>query len=110
MRHPIQAFGFGSLFVLLLVAEPARALDPSKSLTQYRHTAWLVRDGMLPGTPRVIAQTTDGYLWIGTERGLVRFDGVTFSPWTASAGPQLPDPDIMALKGSRDGGLWIGTL
>ncbi len=57
----------------------------------------------------MLAQTTDGYLWIGTSLGLVRFDGVRFVDWNPPAGQRLLDPRIFSLLGARDGSLWIGT-
>ena len=68
-----------------------------------------LRRGFLPGAPNAIAQTKDGYLWIGTEGGLFRFDGVRFVPWTAPDGKQLPSSRIHSLLGANDGSLWIGT-
>jgi hypothetical protein len=67
-------------FVCLLVGGVGRAhgLDPSRHITQYAQTAWRVQDGIFGGTPNAITQTLDGYLWIGTLDGLVRFDGVRF--------------------------------
>jgi ligand-binding sensor domain-containing protein len=61
------------------------------------------------GSPIVIAQTTDGYLWIGTNIGLTRFDGVRFASWRPPAGQRLLDSRIFSLLGARDGSLWIGT-
>jgi signal transduction histidine kinase/ligand-binding sensor domain-containing protein len=83
-------------------------LDPSKKLTQYGHTAWRLRDGYFTGTPNSIAQTTDGYLWLGTEDGLWRFDGVRFTRWNFPDGKPLDLP-VRSLLGSHDGSLWIGT-
>ena len=57
-----------------------------------------------------MAQTPDGYLWLGTEFGLFRFDGVRFLPWQPPAGQQLPDKNINSLLVTRDGSLWIGTF
>lgn len=96
-------------FVALLLATPAAGLDPSTALTQYGHTAWRVRDGFFAGPPGVIAQTKDGFLWIGTDTGLIRFDGVKLEPWRPPAGSSLPDDRIVGLLGTRDGSLWIGT-
>lgn len=87
----------------------ARGLDPGVRISQYAHRAWRVQDGAFSGAPNVIAQTKDGYLWIGTEGGLVRFDGVRFAPWIPPNGKRLPDPRITSLLGARDGSLWIGT-
>ncbi|MBV8573142.1 MAG: hypothetical protein JO319_21180, partial [Acidobacteriaceae bacterium] len=62
------------------------------------------------GTTRAIVQSPDGYLWLGTEFGLVRFDGVRFVPWRAPAGQHLPSNNIRSLAAARDGTLWIGTV
>jgi signal transduction histidine kinase/ligand-binding sensor domain-containing protein len=62
----------------------------------------------LPAPPEAIAQTRDGYLWIGTDAGLVRFDGVRFVPWASPRGEKLPSDQILNLL-SADGSLWIGT-
>src|SRR5271168_4205549 len=99
-----------ALFLLAaLAANLSSALNPSKQISQYAHTAWRTQDGLFSGTPIVIAQTADGYLWIGTNIGLVQFDGVRFVPWNPPAGQRLLDPRIFALLGTRDGSLWIGT-
>ena len=92
-----------------LAASSANALDPDKRISQYAHTAWRVQDGALSGTPEAITQTADGYLWIGTDSGLLRFDGVQFVPWTPPEGKSLPSRRVLNLLGGRDGSLWIGT-
>lgn len=94
---------------LFFVASAAWAVDPTRHISQYAHTAWRVKDGIFSGTPRVFAQAADGYLWIGTTDGLVRFDGVRFVPWVPPKGQQLPSSRINYLLGARDGSLWIGT-
>ena len=86
----------------------AFALDPSLDISQYAHTSWKVRDGFARGFIYAIAQTPDGYLWIGTEFGLLRFDGVLALPWRPPNG-QLPSNDIPTLLVTRDGTFWIGT-
>jgi signal transduction histidine kinase/ligand-binding sensor domain-containing protein len=88
---------------------PAAALDTSRQISQYGHTAWRIEDGVFAGTPNVMAQTTDGYLWIGTQAGLMRFDGVRFVSWRPPEGNELPSSRITSLLGGRDGSLWIGT-
>ena len=100
---------FGAVCLLVVLCPRAPALDPSLQLTQYTHTSWTGRDG-LKGSTRSIAQTPDGYLWLGTEFGLVRFDGVRFVPWSPPPGQHLPSSNILALLAARDGTLWIGTL
>ena len=81
-----------ALAVSLLTAlcPSAFALNPSLDISQYAHTAWTIRDGFFPGTIQTIAQTPDGYLWLGTEFGLFRFDGVQRVLWNPPAGEHLP--------------------
>jgi signal transduction histidine kinase/ligand-binding sensor domain-containing protein len=95
---------------VLLCVHTALALDPSLDISQYAHTAWKVRDGFTRGGIFAIAQTPDGYLWLGTESGLYRFDGVRAVPWQPQAGHELPSNFINNLLVARDGTLWIGTL
>src|SRR5262245_54846724 len=94
---------------VLLVPRPASALEPKTRITQYRHTAWRVEDGALESAPNAIAQTADGYIWIGTGSGLVRFDGVRFQRWTPGSDKRVFDTAVVAMLGASDGTLWIGT-
>jgi len=90
---------------LLFFAGQLHALEPTHSLKQYAHSAW---NGQVSSV-RALAQTTDGTLWIGTDSGLLRFDGVRFRPWRPPAAQQLASEHITALSAARDGSLWIGT-
>jgi len=92
----------------LALSIPAVCIDRDRRLDQLRHTAWTAKDGA-PAAVRALAQTTDGYLWLGTESGLFRFDGVRFEAYSSVSGVTLPDPDISALLAVPDGGLWIGS-
>src|SRR6266853_2863813 len=67
--------------VLLLCPPDACALDPALDVSQYAHTAWKIREGFARAPVTAIAQTRDGYLWLGTQSGLERFDGVRSVPW-----------------------------
>jgi signal transduction histidine kinase/ligand-binding sensor domain-containing protein len=87
----------------------AWAVDPSRQMSQYGHSVWRLQDGFFNGHPYSIAQTTDGYLWIGTKNGLVRFDGVRFVPWLPGLGGRTPSLRMQSLLGAHDGSLWIGT-
>jgi len=93
-------------YVLVLVGT-VYALDPSKRVTQYIHTAWRTQDGSAPAADMVsIAQTSDGFLWFTTVRGdLYRFDGVRFVPWALSANVSIRT--IRNVFGDHSGGLWI---
>jgi len=110
IRTRILAMGPGVLLIMLLVGpSSALAQDPSLDVSQYAHTAWRIRDGFSKGPIRAIAQTPDGYLWLGTDFGLLRFDGVKNTLWQPPAGLQLPSEIIHSLLVARDGTLWIGT-
>ncbi|MBV8552793.1 MAG: hypothetical protein JOY54_15975 [Acidobacteriaceae bacterium] len=85
------------------------ALNPHLDISQYAHTAW-TRDGLSLGNIYAMTQTPDGYLWLGTEFGLFRFDGIRSMPWQPPAGQLLPDKNISRLLVARDGTLWIGTF
>jgi signal transduction histidine kinase/ligand-binding sensor domain-containing protein len=105
-----QAKACATLLGVLLACCPcASALNPSLDINQYAHKAWTVREGFFTGAVNSIAQTPDGYLWLGTEFGLLRFDGVRPTPWDPPAGEHLPSSDIRRLLAARDGRLWIGT-
>jgi signal transduction histidine kinase/ligand-binding sensor domain-containing protein len=94
---------------LLSGPRPALALDPSLEISQYAHTAWTVRDGFSLGAIFAMAQTPDGYLWMGSEFGLFRFDGVRFIPFQPPVGEgQRPMRGVYSLLCARDGTLWIG--
>jgi signal transduction histidine kinase/ligand-binding sensor domain-containing protein len=103
--------GAVTLFLALMlgVSGLARAVDASRLLSQYGHTAWRLQDGQLPAPAFPMAQTTDGYLWIGTQAGVVRYDGARFVPLDTLTSSRLHNPFVTALLGSTDGSLWIGT-
>src|SRR5262249_33102388 len=86
---------------------------PALDVSQYAHTSWKYRYGFGKGQIVDIAQTSDGYLWLGTEFGLLRFDGVRTVPWQppdlSNKDQHLPSSSIVRLLAARDGTLWIGT-
>ena len=97
------------VIVLLVCCACVYALNPSLDINQYAHTAWTIREGAFKGTIYTIAQTPDGYLWLGTEFGLLRFDGSRSVAWQPPAGQHLPGSTITKLLAARDGTLWIGS-
>jgi signal transduction histidine kinase/ligand-binding sensor domain-containing protein len=99
-----------ALGLTLMCAPASYALDSALDVNQYAHTAWIFREGFAQGQITAIAQTPDGYLWLGTEFGLLRFDGVRSVPWHPPGNEQLPNGWIRSLLAARDGTLWIGTL
>ena len=96
------------LILILIAGRSAWGLDPRKSLTQYTRTSWTQEHGLPQDTIRAITQTPDGYLWIGTDEGLARFDGYEFAVFNKTRG-DLPSNSITALAAAGDGALWIGT-
>src|SRR5882724_9145410 len=109
-RRDAFALGFVLAGTLLAGRPCAFALNPALDLSQYAHTAWKIRDGFSKGAIYSIAQTPDGYLWLGTELGLLRFDGARNLPWQPPQNQRLPSNFIFRLLAARDGTLWIGTL
>lgn len=73
---------------LLFWATPAHALDPSVGVTQFKHTRWTIDDGVPVGI-YALAQTPDGFLWIGSDAGLHRFDGIRFEAISGLAGGSI---------------------
>ena len=102
-------FAMGLAFAAMLVwTAPASALDPKKALTQYVRNIWQTDQGLPQNSVLAIAQTRDGYLWLGTNEGLVRFDGVQLRTYDRT-NTALAHNVITALVQGRDGSLWIGT-
>lgn len=92
---------------LLLLAGSASALDPARAIGQFHHTAWTVNQGA-PGQVTALAQTADGYLWLGTEIGLYRFDGVRFTRFAPTGDEAFPATSVSTLYAAPGGGLWVG--
>jgi ligand-binding sensor domain-containing protein len=86
----------------------AAAAPQNLANAEYSFRAWQVEDGLPQNSVTAIAQTRDGYLWIGTYGGLARFDGVRFKTFTALDNPSLEDDDIVSLYEDAKGALWIG--
>src|SRR5579872_1420476 len=93
----------------IALAIPARALDPHASVAQYGFQSWQTDTGLPQNTVHAIVQGPDGFLWIATEGGLVRFDGERFSVIARANTPQLPSDLIDDLTLDSDGMIWIST-
>src|SRR5687768_12622666 len=91
----VGALSLGGLFCLSLAGE-ALALDPRRGIEEYVWDAWETERGLPQSSVMAILQTRDGYLWLGTHGGLVRFDGVGFVLF-------LKDQHVQALLEGRDG-------
>ena len=97
------------VFVALFDCATANALDPRKAITQYSHQVWQAREGLPQNSIHAMLQTRDGYLWLGTQEGLVRFDGVQFTVFDRSNTPWMKSNYVQALFEDKDGALWVGT-
>src|SRR5580765_2580853 len=87
----------------------APGLDPRKPITQYVHDVWQIDQGLPQNTVFAMAQTRDGYLWVGTEAGLARFDGVAFTTYNTTNTGGLPDNYVSSLLADRGDTLWTGS-
>ena len=92
-----------TLACLWLCPGAALALDPDKRLSQYAHSAWRIQDGSFGGAPSAVVQTADGYVWIGTSTGLLRFDGMRFVQWIpGDGGSFVSSNSVYSLLGELD--------
>ena len=91
----------------LLVSVPARAPSEPRPIAQLVHTRWTTKDGA-PNAIHALAQTPDGYIWLGTSAGLIRFDGVRFVPFVPRGSDTLPTVmSVQRMLVTRDGSLWV---
>jgi ligand-binding sensor domain-containing protein len=106
VRATRVAFAIGfALLASMAIRLPAA--DLRNVLTDYTITSWSQREGLPAGNVWALAQDHDGYLWVGSDGGLMRFDGVRFTPWQV-VGEKQHDKPVRALHVSRDGSVWVG--
>jgi len=100
-----------SLIFLLLSATATWSVAEPQSVgfQGYISRFWQAQDGLLNQTVQALAQTADGNLWIGTDRGLLRFNGAQFVAYRSDVAPVALERGVNCLLASRDGSLWIGT-
>ena len=104
------AWRWGGVCIWLLAwTHAAVALDPQRSLEHFGHQAWRTDSGLPQNTVHSILQTRDGYLWLGTDGGLVRFDGIDFVTFDAENTPQFKSDTVYDLLQDESGALWIST-
>ncbi len=104
-----QLARFAYALLAIVLGGQAIALDPGLQPSQYLLDNWQIPDGLPQVSAQTIARTPDGYLWIGTQEGLARFDGVHFAVYDALKEPAIPNKHISVLYVDRSGLLWIGT-
>lgn len=88
----------------------ALALDPATPVDRYIHQSWGIEQGLPQSSILAITQTRDGYLWLGTQHGLVRFDGRAFKVYDRRSAPEMSSDYVLALGEDPAGNLWVGTL
>jgi len=106
-RRALPAWAFGA--ALAGAGSHALALDPSQPTDRYVHQEWTTEQGLPQNSVYAIAATRDGYLWLGTDEGLARFDGVRFAVFDRANTPAIRDPFVSSLHEAPDGALWAGT-
>jgi len=97
-----------ALALALVLDEPSGAATGERTLTGYAVTSWTDADGLPFGGVHAMAQDPSGYLWIGTDAGLLRFDGFRFTPWSSIGIQTLPNTPVLSLCIGADGALWAG--
>jgi ligand-binding sensor domain-containing protein/signal transduction histidine kinase len=85
------------------------ALEPSTPLANFARQSWAIESGLPQNSVQALLQSKAGYLWLGTEAGLARFDGNAFQVYDRNSRPALPGSDVRCLLEAHDGTLWIGT-
>ena len=98
-----------ALGVVLAAGAGAKALEPTTPLADFGRQAWGMENGLPQNSVHAVVQTRDGFLWAGTEAGLVRFDGNSFLVLDQNSKPAIPSGDIRCLLAAIDGALWVGT-
>ncbi len=104
-RWPVAAAVL--LAALFSTSLPVHALDPGKLIVQYGHRVWMEKDGLPQNSINAVVQSPRGYLWLATQEGLVRFDGVRFTVFNKDNTPLMTDSYIVTLVKDRGGDLWM---
>ena len=108
-HHNLTVCILCSVILLCFGCPLALALDPTRDVSEFNRQVWLTENGLPQNTVHSIVQAQDGYVWIATEEGLARFDGIRFTVFDKQNTPELKSSDIRILLEDRHGALWIGT-
>jgi PAS domain S-box-containing protein len=95
--------------LLAWVGITAQAIQTDPNLSQLIHQQWQTEDGLPQNAVNCLAQDHEGFIWFGTENGLVRFDGVLFEVFTEESEPRVPHNFVSSLLVTRDGAVWAAT-
>ena len=93
---------------LLVSCSDLGAAEFERPINQFSHASWQTENGLPQNSVQAIVQTREGYLWLGTQEGLVRFDGARFSVYDRAHTPEIRVNHVQALYEARDGTLWVG--
>ncbi|OAB62538.1 hypothetical protein AY599_01760 [Leptolyngbya valderiana BDU 20041] len=108
-RHARRLNAVAVAALALIGCASALALDPDRQATQYVHDHYDRGDGLPPGAVWSLNQDSDGYLWLGTQNGLARFDGARFTVFDASNTPGMSSQDIRDVLIDDRGQIWLGS-
>jgi ligand-binding sensor domain-containing protein/signal transduction histidine kinase len=92
---------------LICFTVPVSAVDPNRTMLQYLHDSWGAERGLSGGSITAIAQTSDGYLWIGTDKGLVRFDGLNFRQFERASPDPIQIGPVRSIVVDASDTLWV---
>jgi ligand-binding sensor domain-containing protein/signal transduction histidine kinase len=105
MKGPITRLVL--LLAVICVSGPAYASDPNRTIAQYLRERWFSDRGFNASAVTALTQTPDGYLWVGTDKGLLRFDGSSFRAFPRATPTSFPIGPVQALMVGPQGVLWI---
>jgi PAS domain S-box-containing protein len=109
MKKIVSHVVIGFIYIQFVFVPSSLALDPQKSISQYTHNTWQTDDGLPQIAVQSILQTRDGYLWIGTQEGLARFDGVKFTVFDNIHTQGINNNSFQTIIQTADGSIWAGT-
>jgi diguanylate cyclase (GGDEF)-like protein len=107
--HPLRAVAMLLALAGLLASAAVQALDPSKAFNHYVINSWSIGEGLPQISVQAITQDRQGYIWVGTQSGVARFDGVRFTTFKPETTPELPGVWTRSLLADKEGRVWIGT-
>ncbi|PYM11722.1 MAG: hypothetical protein DME18_13245 [Verrucomicrobia bacterium] len=107
-RYPRFALVAGVSLLGVVLSIRGLALDPAKDVLEYNCRTWSRQNGLPFNGVNAITHTKDGYLWLGTSAGLVRFDGDEFKLFDLAGTPRLRKSNVTSLASAQEGGLWVG--
>lgn len=108
-RRLFSCWLWGAVLVCIILPHQGLGLDPNKTFTQYVHTNWGIEEHLPQSNVWAVTQTADGYIWLGTEEGLARFDGIRFTVYTNRNVAQMTSNWVTYLFEDSKNNLWVVT-